>query len=166
LSAEALALERVLVKLRREHDARGALALLDESQALFARGSLSLEAEVARLDALLQLGRRVEALRILEHLPFAQVGRGGELRVLRAELRAADDCGRALADFDVLVNQPLPLPLLERAIYGRAACELQVGERSQAADDFKRYLARFPQGRFAARAQSQLAQLPAEVPRP
>jgi hypothetical protein len=151
-----------LVKLRREHDARGALALPDESQALFARGTLSLEAEVARLDALLQLGRRAEALRILEHLPFAQVGRGGELRVLRA----ADDCGRALADFDVLVNQPLPLPLLERAIYGRAACELQVGDRSQAGRDFNRYLTRFPQGRFAARVRSQLAQLPAAIPRP
>lgn len=162
LALEANALERVLVKLRRERDAQGALRLLDESQALFVRGSLSLEAEVARLDALLMLGRRDEALQILDHLPFAQVGRGGELRLVRAELRARNDCGRALTDFDVLVGQPLALPLLERAIYGRAACELQVGDQHQALADLNRYLTRFPRGRFVDLVQTRLSRLSAK----
>ncbi|HEY3254378.1 MAG TPA: hypothetical protein VGJ91_10530, partial [Polyangiaceae bacterium] len=124
LAAEARALELALFKLRREHDARGALAVLDESRALFARGALALEAQVARVDALLALGRRAEALAILEQLPLAQIGRGGELQLMRAELRAANDCGYALADFDLLVTRSLAAPLLERVLYGRAACEL------------------------------------------
>jgi len=159
LAAEALALERALLKLRREHDAQGALSILDESQPLFARGTLALEAQVARVDALLALGRRAEALTVLEHLPLAQIGRGGELTLLRAELRAAADCGRALSDFDALVNRALAAPLLERVLYGRAACELQVGDRAHAEQDLQRYLDRFPQGRFATRVVHELGKL-------
>jgi predicted Zn-dependent protease len=133
--------------------------VLDESRALFAKGSLALEAQVARVDALLALGRRAEALAILEQLPVTRVGRGGELHLMRAELRAASDCALALADFDVLVARALAPPLLERTLYGRAACELSVGDRSQAEQDLNQYLARFPQGRFAAQVESQLAKL-------
>jgi predicted Zn-dependent protease len=128
---------------------------LDESQALFVRGTLALEAQVARVDALLLLGRQGEALQILEQLPFAQVGRGAELRLVRAELRALSNCGRAVSDFDALVSQPLGPALLERALYGRAACELRLADERQALRDFTQYLARFPQGRFAARARGQ-----------
>lgn len=159
LAAETAALERVLIKLRRERDAQGALTLLDESQALFARGSLALEAQVARIDALLALGRKADALALLERLPFAQVGRGGELRLVRAELRAESDCARALSDFDVLVTQALASPLAERALYGRAACELNVGDRRQAEHDLEQYLARFPHGRFASEVQARLTRL-------
>ena len=157
LDAESEALAAVLVKLRREHDAQGALALLDGSQALFAHGTLALEARVARIDALLALGRSSEALGLLEHLPFAQSGRGGELRLVRAELRATTDCGQALSDFDALVRQALAPALTERALYGRAACELRVGHQAQATQDLKQYLQRFPQGRFAAQVTRQLA---------
>jgi TolA-binding protein len=157
LASESLALQAVLVKLRREHDAKGALTLLDQSQPLFARGALAQEAQVARVDALLALGRQSEALTILNQLPLAHIGRGGELRLLRAELRAKDDCGLALADFDVLVKHALSPALAERAIYGRAACEVRVGDNSDAQRDFRNYLTRFPQGRFADSAQRQLS---------
>jgi hypothetical protein len=164
LASESLALQAVLVKLRREHDAKGALALLDQSQPLFARGALAQEAQVARVDALLALGRQGDALTILNHLPLAHIGRGGELRLLRAELRAKQDCGLALADFDVLVRRPLSPALAERALYGRAACEVQVGDDSNAQRDFRDYLTRFPQGRFADGAQKQLSGATGKVP--
>jgi hypothetical protein len=157
LAAESLALQAVLVKLRRERDPKGALTLLDQSQPLFARGALAQEAQVARVDALLALGRQSEALAILNHLPLAHIGRGGELRLLRAELRAKEDCGLALADFDVLVRRPLSPALAERALYGRAACEVRVGDSSDAQRDFHEYLTRFPQGRFVISAQKQLS---------
>jgi len=163
LAAETEALARVLVLLRREHDARSALAALDQSQSLLEHGTLSLEARVARVDALLQLGRRAEALEILDHLPFTQVGRGGELRLMRAELRAADDCGRALVDFDALVTQSLSANLSDRAFYGRAACELRLGDDAHAERDFNQYLARFPQGRFATEVRAQLSKLTAKA---
>jgi hypothetical protein len=164
LAAETAALEQVLFKLRRKHDAAGALALLDQSQALFAHSTLALEAKVARVDALLALGERDQALAVLEHLPLAQVGRGGEMRLLRAELRARGDCARALSDFDALTAQALPSSLAERALYGRAACEVQVGDAVHARADFGLYLARFPAGRFAAAARRELGQSSDKAP--
>ena len=159
LAAESLALQHVLVKLRREHDASGALALLDQSQALFEHGALALEAQVARVDALLLLGRQTEALAILNQLPLTHLGRAGELRLQRAELRAHTDCGLALADFDVLTRQALAPALAERALYGRAGCELRVGDDSHAQSDLREYLTRFPSGRFSAEARQQLGRM-------
>lgn len=164
LAAESLALQNALMKLRREHDAAGALALLDQSQPLFARGALAIEAQVARVDALLLLGRQNDALAILNHLPLAHLGRGGELRLQRAELRARTDCGLALADFDALTRQALTPPLAERALYGRAGCELRVGDDSHAQSDLRDYLTRFPHGRFSAEAGQQLARMPPKSP--
>jgi hypothetical protein len=164
LAAESLALQNVLVKLRREHDASGALALLDQSQALFAHGALALEAQVARVDALLLLGRQNDALAILNGLPLGHMGRGGELRLQRAELRARTDCGLALADFDALTRQALPPALAERALYGRAGCERRIGDDSHAQSDLRDYLTRFPNGRFSAEARRQLARMPQNSP--
>ena len=164
LAAESLALQGVLVKLRREHDAQGALSLLDQSQSLFTHGALGLEAQVARVDALLLLGRQAEALTILNHLPLAHLGRGGELRLQRAELRARSDCGLALTDFDALTRQALAPALAERALYGRAVCEIRVADDSHAQSDLRDYLTRFPKGRFASQAHSQLARMPQKSP--
>ncbi len=110
-----------------------------------------------RVDALLALGRQSEALSILNHLPLAHIGRGGEQRLLCAELRAKEDCGLARADFDALVKRPLSPALAERALFGRAAREVQVGDGSNAQRDFRDYLTRFPQGRFADRARGRLS---------
>jgi hypothetical protein len=55
--------------LRVDRDAGAALKRLDEYAVHFPAGALRLEAEVARVEALLMLGRRPEALRTLDALP-------------------------------------------------------------------------------------------------
>ena len=157
LGLEAASLEAALSALRAggsEHAAR-ALKAIDQHLQDFPHGSLELEARVARVDALLVLGRRQEARRELSALPIENVGRKNELRLIRAELRADDDCRSALSDFQVLVDQPLPPAWAERALFGRGACLLKLGDKASAELDFARYLSQFPSGRFAAQIRAQ-----------
>jgi len=157
LGLEAASLEAALSVLRAggtEHAAR-ALQALERHLQDFPHGALELEARVARVDALLVLGRRQDARRELSALPIENVGRKNELRLIRAELRADDDCRSALSDFQVLVDQPLPAAWAERALFGRGACLLKLGDRAGAQRDFARYLSQFPSGRFAAQIRAQ-----------
>jgi len=157
LGLEAASLEAALSALRAggsEHAAR-ALKAIDQHLQDFPHGSLELEARVARVDALLLLGRRQEARRELSALPIEHVGRKNELRLIRAELRADDDCRSALSDFQVLVDQPLPSAWAERALFGRGACLLKLGDKAGADRDFARYLGQFPSGRFAQQIRAQ-----------
>jgi hypothetical protein len=157
VSLESEALTRALVKLRRDHDPAAALFLLDDYAFRFPRGTLSLEAAAARVDALFLLDRRIEALSILESLPLSSMARGSELQLVRAELRAETDCVRALSDFDSAVAAPLPPALAERALYGRAACRLRTGNDAAARADLEAYLARYPSGRFAPQVRARLS---------
>ncbi len=86
LQLESQALARAVAALRREGKPDRALALLDEYRDAFPRGALSLEASVVRVDALMALGRRREALAVLERLPLDKMPRGVELRKLRDNL--------------------------------------------------------------------------------
>jgi len=151
LGQEAASLSAALsaLKVGGKGNASRALRAIDEHLQKFPRGALELEARVARVDALLVLGRRQEARRELSALPIESVGRKNELRLIRAELRADDDCRAASSDFQVLVDQPLPSNLAERALFGRGACLLKLGNQAAANRDFDRYLERFPSGRFA-----------------
>jgi TolA-binding protein len=157
LGLEAASLEAALSALRSggRGNAERALKGLEQHLRAFPGGALELEARVARVDALLLLGRRQEARRELSALPIENVGRKNELRLIRAELRADDDCRAALSDFQVLVDQPLPTGWAERALFGRGACLLKLGDKAAAERDFERYLDRFPQGRFAAQIRAQ-----------
>jgi hypothetical protein len=157
LGLEAGSLEAALTALRGGGVARAtqALRLLDQHLREFPHGTLELEARVARVDALLVLGRRDDARRELSTLPIERVGRKNELRLIRAELRADQDCSAALSDFQVLVEQPLPVVFAERALFGRGACLLRLGDDAGAERDFARYLERFPNGRFAAQIRAQ-----------
>ena len=157
LGLEAASLEGALTALRGGGAARATQALrqLDQHLREFPQGTLELEARVARVDALLVLGRRDDARRELSTLPIERVGRKNELRLIRAELRADQACGAALSDFKVLVEQALPAAFAERALFGRAACLLRLGDDAGAARDFDRYLERFPNGRFAAQIRAQ-----------
>ena len=155
LGQESAALEPALIALRQKHDAKQALALLDQYRARFPRGTLALEATTARLDALLLAGKRREALAVLDALPLERVGRRVELRLLRAELRAEQSCKRALGDFE-LVLQAGATPWAERALYGRAVCLLRSGNSVGARADLERYLQRYPGGRFASDVRAHL----------
>ena len=157
LGLEASSLEAALSALRGggAERAQKALKAVDQHLRDFPGGALELEARVARVDALLMLGRRQDARRELSALPIERIGRKNELRLIRAELRADDDCSAALSDFQVLVDQTLPTGWAERALFGRGACLLKLGDRAGAERDFARYLARFPDGRFAAQIRAQ-----------
>lgn len=156
LALESELLQRALEKLRRAHDGAGALRLLDEHRARFPAGVLALEAAVARVDALLLLGRRGEALEQLARLPLSRVGRRAELQLLRAELHAERDCKKARADFDAVLAASAPAALAERALYGRATCRLRSGDEAGARVDLQDYLSRFPHGRFAKQVRERL----------
>jgi hypothetical protein len=157
LGQEAASLAAALSALKAggKDNAWRALQGIDQHLQRFPRGALELEARVARVDALLIIGRRQEARRELSALPIERVGRKNELRLIRAELRADDDCRTALSDFQVLVDQSLPDAWTERALFGRGACLLKLGEKAAAERDFGRYLARFPSGRFADQIRAQ-----------
>ncbi len=96
------------------------------------------------------LGNEAAALALLERIPLEHVGRGLELRLLRGELRARHDCRTAILDFDRVLGAHPSRSLDERALYGRATCRRSVGELAGASADFGAYLARYPDGRFAA----------------
>jgi hypothetical protein len=158
LGRESELLSRALAKLRRDHDARAALTLLDQHARDFPTGSLRLEADVARVDALLVLGRSSEALGMLERLPIDRLGRGSELRVLRGELRAKLDPAAAIDDFERALAGDLAPALAERALFGRAGSHLRLGDETRGRSDLRTYLERFPNGRFASDARRRLGE--------
>jgi TolA-binding protein len=135
--------------LRGRHDAPAALAALDDYLTRFPAGVLAPEARVARVDALLMLGRADEALRALDALPLDAHRRSTELQLIRGELRARTDCGRAEPDFTAVLARAPAAPLEERALYGRASCRSAQGDAGGAANDLRAYVGRFPHGAHA-----------------
>jgi hypothetical protein len=152
LGRESELLARALSTLRRNRDATGALSLLDEHARSFPNGALKVEADLARLDALLALGRNDEALSLLVRLPIDRVGRGAELRVIRGELFARRDPQNAIADFNRALSSGLSRDLEERALFGRAASRLRAGDETGGRADLAAYLAKYPNGRFSEQA--------------
>jgi hypothetical protein len=157
LARESELLQKALAKLRRDHNGPAALGLLDQYQAEFPHGELATEASFARVDALLLAGKRNEALGLLSRLPLDGVGRKTELRLLRAELYAERNCSQALPDFDAVLGGPAGAGLSERALYGRAACRLRLGNTAGGRADLEAYLQSYPSGRFAEQVRSRLA---------
>jgi hypothetical protein len=153
-TTEAQILARSLFLLRQQHDARGALAVLDAYASAYPRGVLASEALSARLEAVVQLGDRPAALRLLDDRKSFTGRLGAEQLLTRAELRAS--AGRysdALADFDRLLGPLAPSATpgnLERALYGRAVCFGRLGRDDRARVDLEAYRTRYPTGTYAA----------------
>ena len=160
IAEESALLGAAMHRLRERDDAAGALALLDEHDGRFGKtGPLSREANTTRIEALLRLGRFPGALALLDAIALRPTGHARDLLATRGELRAeAARCPEALSDFEALLEKDPGHDLVaERALYGRAACRARLGESADARRDLEAYLARFPQGRYAARARAALA---------
>jgi TolA-binding protein len=153
-------------RLRKAHDPASALAALDAYRTRFPGGVLAPEAAMLRAEALLQIGRKGDALAELDRLSLAQMPNSDEPHVLRGELRAAVGRWReALADFDVVLrghageSAEIGAPTdakahgrLERALWGRALARSRLGDDAGARADLRECLRRFPGGRFASEA--------------
>lgn len=154
VSQEAVLLRQALTALRRDHDARAALRVLDDYDRRFGQGSLAWEAASTRAQALLQIGDNARALELLDRLPLSHDRPSGELRVSRGELRSvAGRCREALLDFDAVLSASSGSDPNEvaRALFGRASCRARLGDSAGAEADRQRYLSEYPHGPAAGR---------------
>lgn len=156
LAEENRLLGRIIGRLRHQGNPTEALVDLDQYAARFPAGLLSQEAYRARVDALLMAGRGAEARSILSRLALGTGARDRELRLIRAELGAENDCTTAMKDFHAVLVEAQAGPLAERALWGRAVCRARLGDETGARVDLADYLARFPGGPQAAAARARL----------
>jgi len=159
---EAAVLAAAIRKLRRDGNARGALATLDEHAASYPRGELGAEADLVRVEALLAIGDRAAALRLLDARADTNP-RARQALLVRGELRAAAGrCADAVGDLSrVLASAPRD-GLDERALYARASCLSRLHDYPAARRDLDAYLGKFPDGRYAAQAAAARHALPAD----
>ena len=158
LREEARLLRQAIHSLRVAGRPAEALAQVAEHRRRFPAGALGADAQMLRVEALLALGRRNEALVALDDYRLAGEGSGRSLQVTRAELLADRSCAQAIAAFDDLLNDPASaLTTIERAQRGRAVCHDRTGNPAAAIRDWQTYLTRFPNGRFAPEAHRRLA---------
>jgi tetratricopeptide (TPR) repeat protein len=155
-------------QLRIEGTPGVALASLEDYQTRFPASALEPEAEALRVEALLALGRKAQALAAVDELlARPRPGNDGR-RVLRGEIRMSLGAWRdALTDFEAALAGPggaesgrSAAGFVERALWGRAVSRGRLGDDSGARAALEEYLGRFPQGRFAGGAARALGQRP------
>ena len=150
LADESVLLGRALAHLRQQRDPASALVELDLYSARFPSGVLGHEAQSARVDALLMVGRLADARTVLSSLTLGTGARDRELRLIRGELNAESACAKAIEDFETVMTESPSGPLGERALWGRAACRERLGDDTGARADLADYVARFPDGPHVA----------------
>jgi TolA-binding protein len=145
--AEAFLVAGALRSLRSDHAPRDALAKLDEHHRRFPRGTLQREAALARVEALLGLGRNDEARTVLDSLTLGSTGADRQARLARAELRADHgDCAGAVDDLNGILLAAANDEVAARALYRRAHCAVRARNLAAARGDLRDYLAHFPEG--------------------
>jgi hypothetical protein len=162
IAAEQALLGQAIKSLRDARDPRMALTLLTQHAERFPRGELASEATMVRIEALLALGRRDEALELLDRLPLASLPNRHEQLVVRGELRAShgrwpearQDFDEAIRTRDLSTANARIRALQERALWGRASARSRLGDQDGARADLLLYLRHFPEGRFAGSASS------------
>lgn len=115
--------------LRVEHAPTTALALLDRHAGDLEKSSVSHEALLLRVEAMLKLERQTEVLKLLDAAPMAGVAASRALLLTRGELRAAANrCAEAIIDFDLVLVQTQGRN--KRALAGRAKCQKPVDAKT------------------------------------
>jgi hypothetical protein len=149
-------------QLRQKGSPLTALRTLDAYDSRFPHGELRPEATWLRVQALVQLGQRREALKILDEQPLSADGeRSAEPLVLRGELRSeAGRCGDALPDLEAAAALASG-EMLERTLLYRGRCRARTGDAPGARADYSVYLIRFPTGRYTDEIRKSLRELPA-----
>ena len=162
IAVEQALLGRAMRTLRDGHDARTSLALLAQHAEQFPDGALASEAAMLRIEALLSIGLKDEALSALDKVPLASLPNRDEQLVVRGELRAAkgrwreakQDFDEALRDRNFPATSARARNIQERALWGRASARSRLGDQDGARADLELQLRHFPGGRFAGPAAS------------
>lgn len=140
-------------------DPAAELLVLDGYLKKYPQGLFRAEAQVARVEALLRVGNKAEAIATLDEAHrqgFAGLPRADELAVLRAELLA--EAGRCAEVLPELQDRFFSEALAERALYARGYCLSHTGDAAGGRKAFQEYLRRFPEGRFADQARQALGE--------
>lgn len=161
--AEFQLVSAAVQKLRREHAPDAALRVLDTYDREFPHGELQPEAEWLRVQALVLLAKRREALARLDRQALTLEAEGSaEPLLLRGQLRSeAGRCSEALPDLDAAAALGSG-EFLERALLYRGQCRSRTGDVPGARADFSVYLVRFPTGRYREAIRKALRDLPPE----
>jgi hypothetical protein len=159
LTDETALIERGMRQLHQNRDPDGAISLMSEYIGRYPKGALLAEARLTLIQALLERGRPTDALKVLADVEPQDSTRGRELIALRGELLAQSGrCGEALTDFAIVLRSAAGDLAEERARVGDARCRARNGDATGARDELRRYLVRFPTGRFAVTVRSELEQ--------
>jgi TolA-binding protein len=159
-SGEAAVVADAIRALRDRADASGALSRLDDYASRYPAGTLTREATLTRIEALLALGRDTVALEALDRLVLDDTAVDRPVALARAELRAAAGrCIDAAGDFARARGGESEDAVAGRALYGQAVCHVHAGDRRAARAAFEMYLRRFPDGPRRADVERALAGL-------
>jgi hypothetical protein len=136
-------LTRAIRLLRSQHDPATALVVLDANARALADEGLGHEALIVRVEALLVLERGAEALQLLDGVTLSDAAASHALLVTRGKLRAAAHrCADGIGDFSLVLAEARRAD--RQALFGRALCRQQLGDREGARADLDRYRRDFP----------------------